>query len=141
MDSLSPSAAMQYMLGKHPMVRAHYNANHPQLRLPPEVLVQCRAQGHGAVVMLELGYNMPVPIRDWDFGEEDLMCTCSFNRVPFACVLPWEALIMVSPGDDSVQCVWPAALREASIAEGERAVECLDKLLENTKPNHLRVVK
>lgn len=137
MDSLSPSEVLQHLLGEHALVRVHINVNHPQLGLPAAVLAQHREQlgaGGGAIV-LELGYNLPVPIQDWKFGEHALECTCSFGRIPFHCVLPWEAFVLVTPLDESVHCVWPAAFSKVDWAGPVSS--------DVTQParNHLRAVK
>ncbi len=141
MDSLSPSEVLQHLLGEHAIVHTHWVAHHPKIRLPQYVI---DAAQENNTVMLELGYNLPVPIRDWTFGEVSLVCTCAFNRVLFTCVLPWDALLMVAPADASVQLVYPWVLQRLTIAAGERGLQRVDKLLAdtaNTKPNHLKVVK
>lgn len=140
MDSLSPSEVLQHLLGEHDIVNTHWAVHHPQLRLPENVVAACESGS----VMLALGYNMPVPILGWGFLEQALECTCSFDRVLYNCVLPWDALIQASPANESVMCVWPQTLLNMTLDQGKRTVTKLDKLLADTadtKPRHLKAVK
>jgi stringent starvation protein B len=57
-------------------------------------------------LILQLGLNLPVPIRDLEVGDDGVKCTLSFQRVPFYCVLPYPAIFaMVS--EDGRAMVWP----------------------------------
>jgi len=41
---------------------------------------------------LELGADLPVPIRDLVIDDEGISGTLSFGRVPFFCRVPWDAV-------------------------------------------------
>jgi stringent starvation protein B len=62
-----------------------------------------RKQPH---LVLQVGLNMAVPIHDLRVEEEGVSCTLSFNRSPFFCVMPWNAIFALS-GDDGRGVVWP----------------------------------
>jgi hypothetical protein len=57
-------------------------------------------------LVLQLGLNLAVPIRDLDVGDEGVKCTLSFNRTPFLCVLPYPA-IFAMVAEDGRAMVWP----------------------------------
>jgi hypothetical protein len=46
-------------------------------------------------VMLELGYDMPVPIPDLEIDDQGFRCTLSFRRTPFLCRVPWSAVYCI----------------------------------------------
>jgi stringent starvation protein B len=60
----------------------------------------------GAQLVLQVGYDMPIPIPDLTVGEDALSCTLSFSRVPFHCTVPWSAVYAIV-GDDGRGMVWP----------------------------------
>ena len=60
-------------------------------------------------LVLQVGMNMPVPIPDLYFDDEKMSCTLSFNRAPFFCIVPWEA-VFAMVGDDGRGMVWPESL-------------------------------
>ncbi|MEO7111338.1 MAG: ClpXP protease specificity-enhancing factor SspB, partial [Polyangiaceae bacterium] len=43
-------------------------------------------------LVLQVGMNMPVPIPDLYLDDEKMSCTLSFNRSPFFCIIPWDAV-------------------------------------------------
>jgi hypothetical protein len=57
-------------------------------------------------LVLQLGLNMPVPIRDLSVDDECVSCTLSFNRSPFFCWVPWTAVFALV-GEDGRALVWP----------------------------------
>lgn len=57
-------------------------------------------------LVLQIGLNMPVPIRDLNVDEECISCTLSFNRSPFFCWVPWDAIYALV-GEDGRGMVWP----------------------------------
>jgi stringent starvation protein B len=60
----------------------------------------------GSQLVLQVGFDMPIPIPDLDVGEDALSCTLSFSRVPFHCTVPWSAVYAIV-GDDGRGMVWP----------------------------------
>ncbi len=51
-------------------------------------------------VVLQLGYNMSVPILDLVVDDAGIRATLSFRRQPFACVVPWRAIYGISDGKE-----------------------------------------
>jgi stringent starvation protein B len=73
---------------------------------------------HGSVVVpswfkkqpqlvLQVGLNMPVPIKDLRLDEDGMSCTLSFSRSPFFCVVPWASVFAIIGCDDGRGMVWP----------------------------------
>jgi stringent starvation protein B len=60
-------------------------------------------------LVLQIGMNMAVPIPDLYFDDEKMSCTLSFNRSPFFCIVPWDA-VFAMVGDDGRGMVWPESL-------------------------------
>ncbi len=57
-------------------------------------------------VVLQYGYNMPVPIHDLTVDERGISATLSFRRVPQATFIPWAAVFALTD-DDQHGFVWP----------------------------------
>ena len=53
----------------------------------------------GRYILLQLGHNMPIPMRDFVMNEEGFTVTLSFDRTPFSCWIPWEAVRGLYPED------------------------------------------
>jgi len=70
-------------------------------------------------LILQLGLNLAVPIRDLDVGDDGVRCTLSFSRTPFYCVLPYPAIFAMVSEDGGRAMVWP----EDVPAEVARAAE------------------
>ncbi|HEY1956475.1 MAG TPA: ClpXP protease specificity-enhancing factor SspB [Polyangiaceae bacterium] len=70
-------------------------------------------------LILQLGLNLAVPIRDLDVGDDGVRCTLSFSRTPFFCVLPYPAIFAMVSEDGGRAMVWP----EDVPAEVARAAE------------------
>jgi hypothetical protein len=60
-------------------------------------------------LVLQYGYNMPVPIHDLVVDEEGIKATLSFRRVAHATVIPWSAVFAITDGDHR-GCLWEADL-------------------------------
>ncbi len=56
---------------------------------------------------LQVGLNMPVPIRDLEVDENGVSCTLSFSRTPFWCSLPWTAIFAIVSEPDRRGGIWP----------------------------------
>lgn len=57
-------------------------------------------------LVLQVGLNMPVPIRDLEVGQTALTCTLSFNRSPFWCCVPWTSVFGLVCEDGQGR-LWP----------------------------------
>jgi stringent starvation protein B len=84
-------------------------------------------------LVLQLGLNFAIPIPDLEIDDEGVQCTLSFNRAPFHCVLPWDAIYALVAEDGQVN-VWhedlplelvpqasPAVRRDAPSPRGGRS--------------------
>lgn len=56
---------------------------------------------------LQVGLNMPVPIRDLEIDDNGVSCTLSFSRTPFWCSLPWSAIFAIVSEPDRRGGIWP----------------------------------
>jgi stringent starvation protein B len=66
---------------------------------------------------LQIGLNLPVPIRDLQIDDEGVSCTLSFNRSPHFCFIPWHAVFALV-GEDSRGMVWPDSVpAEITVAQ------------------------
>jgi hypothetical protein len=50
-------------------------------------------------VVLQYGYNMPVPIADLVIDERGIGATLSFRRVPQGTFIPWSAVFALTDGE------------------------------------------
>ncbi len=72
-------------------------------------------------LVLQVGLDMPIPIPDLRVDDEGVFGTLSFQRSPFTCQVPWEAVFAVV-GDDGRGMVWPESMPPEIAAEVEREV-------------------
>ncbi|MGD8316273.1 MAG: ClpXP protease specificity-enhancing factor SspB [Myxococcales bacterium] len=70
-------------------------------------------------LVLQIGFDMPVPIRDLEVDDEGIYGTLSFNRSPFTCRVHWDAVFALA-GDDGRGMVWPESMPEEISQEIER---------------------
>jgi stringent starvation protein B len=70
-------------------------------------------------LVLQIGYNLAIPIPDLTIDESGVGATLSFSRSPYACYVPWKAVFAVV-GDDGKGISWPDDLPPEIIAEIER---------------------
>lgn len=70
-------------------------------------------------LVLQIGFDMPVPISDLEVDSEGVYGTLSFNRTPFTCQVPWEAVFALA-GDDGRGMVWPDSMPHEITEEIER---------------------
>lgn len=75
-------------------------------------------------LILHLGLNLAVPIRDLEVGDDGVRCTLSFSQRPFYCVLPYPAIFAMVSEDGGRAMVWPedvpAEVARAAEAEARR---------------------
>ncbi|MGH7440834.1 MAG: ClpXP protease specificity-enhancing factor SspB [Polyangiaceae bacterium] len=76
-----------------------------------------------AQLVLQVGLNMPVPIRDLHLDDEGMTCTLSFNRTPFFCIVPWSSVYAVVGCDDGRGMIWPDDVPPEIAQAQARAVE------------------
>jgi hypothetical protein len=74
---------------------------------------------HQAQLVLQVGFEMPIPIPDLRVDEDGVFGTLSFSRTPFACLVPWSAVFALV-GDEGRGMVWPDSMPAEIVAEVER---------------------
>lgn len=70
-------------------------------------------------LVLQVGLDLAVPIPDLRVDDRGVSGTLSFNRSPFYCIVPWDAVFAMT-GDDGKGMVWPESLPDEIHAEVER---------------------
>src|SRR5262245_18159277 len=74
---------------------------------------------HQAKLVLQVGYDMPIPIPDLRVDDEGVFGTLSFSRNPFTCAVPWHSVFALV-GDEGRGMVWPESMPSEIAAEVER---------------------
>jgi hypothetical protein len=74
---------------------------------------------HQAQLVLQVGFDMPIPITDLRVDENGVFGTLSFSRTPFSCLVPWNAVFALV-GDEGRGMVWPDSMPAEIVAEVER---------------------
>lgn len=77
---------------KEAWVYIHLDPRREEVALPDFLREQPR-------VVLQYGYNMPVPIRDLTVDERGISATLSFRRVSHATFIPWSAVFAMTDGE------------------------------------------
>jgi stringent starvation protein B len=86
-------------------------------------------------LVLQVGLNMPVPIRDLHLDDEGMTCTLSFNRTPFFCVVPWTSVYAIVGCDDGRGMIWPEDVPpEVAQAQARATEETAGAKAELVKP-------
>jgi stringent starvation protein B len=80
-------------------VFVHLDPRREEVRVPPWFKKEHQ-------LVLQIGLNMTIPIRDLDVGEDALSCTLSFNRSPHFCRIPWSSVFALV-GENGRGMVWP----------------------------------
>lgn len=74
---------------------------------------------HQAQLVLQVGFDMPIPIPDLRVDDDGVLGTLSFSRTPFTCHVPWHAVFALV-GDEGRGMVWPESMPAEIAAEVER---------------------
>jgi len=89
-------------------------------------------------LLLQIGLNLPVPIRDLEVSDDGVSCTLSFNRTPFPCVLPYPAIFAMVSEDGGHAMVWaedvPVEVARAA-AEAEASRSGMLKAVDGSEPD------
>ncbi len=78
-------------------------------------------------LVLQVGLNMPVPIRDLHLDDDGMTCTLSFNRTPFFCIVPWSSVYAIVGCDDGRGMIWPDDVPPEVAQAQARAVESVER--------------
>ncbi|WP_437528842.1 ClpXP protease specificity-enhancing factor SspB [Sorangium sp. So ce726] len=87
------------LLEREPSVFIHLDPRRPGVSVPKWFTGQPQ-------LILQVGMNMAIPIPDLKVDDDGISCTLSFNRAPFWCRLPWNA-IWALVSEDQRGMVWP----------------------------------
>lgn len=96
---LPPKMDVLNALLEHTSVLVHLDPR------PPEVLVPNWFKKQPQLA-LQIGLNLPLPIKDLEITEHGVSCTLSFSRTPHFCSLPWSAVYALV-GENGRGMVWP----------------------------------
>jgi stringent starvation protein B len=114
-SQLPPKREVAIALLQTNSVFVQLDPRHAEVRVPPWFKKQPR-------LVLQIGLNMAVPIRDLDVGEAALSCTLSFNRQPFFCFIPWRAVFALV-NEEGRGMVWPDDVPRELVADAEKQRE------------------
>jgi len=67
-------------------------------------------------LVLQIGLNMFIPIPDLRVDDEGITCTLSFDRAPFWCRMPWNAIYALV-GEDGRGMMWPTDIPPEVVAQ------------------------
>jgi stringent starvation protein B len=67
-------------------------------------------------LVLQVGMNMVIPIPDLTVDDEGISCTLSFDRAPFWCRMPWNAIYALV-GEDGRGMMWPTDIPPEVVAQ------------------------
>lgn len=96
---LPPKKEVALLLLEGPSVYVHLDPRKKGVVVPKSFSGQTQ-------LVLQVGLNMAIPIRDLLVDDDGLTCTLSFSRTPFWCSLPWTAVYALV-GEDGRGMVWP----------------------------------
>jgi stringent starvation protein B len=96
---LPPKKDVALALLERSTVFIHLDPRHDTVQVPPRFKRQPQ-------LVLQIGFNMPIPIPDLDLNDDGVTCTLSFSATPHFCSVPWRAIFALV-GDDGRGMVWP----------------------------------
>lgn len=99
MNALPPKKEVALALLEQGVVRVFLDPRREGVVVPPWFKKQPQ-------LLLDVGLNMPIPINDLQVDEVGITCTLSFNRAPFYCIMPWNAVFALV-GDGQRGMIWP----------------------------------
>jgi len=96
---LPPKREVMMSLLSKSSVYVHLDSRAMGVSVPP------RFRGQPQLV-LQIGLNLAVPIRDLSLDDEGFSCTLSFSRQPYFCVVPWTS-VFAMVDETQRAMVWP----------------------------------
>jgi hypothetical protein len=85
--------------GSQPSVYVHFDARRSDVQVPTYLKTE-------ADLVLQVGYDMPIPIPDLVIDKSGVSGTLSFHGAPSFCRVPWPAVFALV-GDDGRFYTWP----------------------------------
>ena len=92
----------------------------------------------GPQIVLELVYDMPLPIPNLRLEDDAIRATLSFGRTPFEVTIPWGALLDVAPFDNRLHIKFAPPEAPEEVAETTPAAAAAPA---EAPPAGLRLVK
>jgi stringent starvation protein B len=114
------------LLEREPSVYIHLDPRRPGVQVPKWFTNQPQ-------LTLQVGLNMPIPIRDLEVGDEGISCTLSFQRSPFWCRMPWHAVWAIV-GESQRGMVWPEDVPPEVVAQQQKAAAAPQKPAKRPRP-------
>jgi len=114
MSKLPPKDEVLLELLRHGSVFVHLDPRLEGVVVPPWLAEQPQ-------LVLQLGYDLPIPIDDLAVDAQGWRATLSFNRSPFLCTVPWAAVFAVVD-EEGRGMLWPESLPEELRVELRREV-------------------
>lgn len=96
---VSKRAALEFLLATNERVKVLIDNVVSGLVLPAYFLDSI-AEGKTAGVVLDLGLNLPIPIRDLKIDDVGFTATLSFNQTAHATVVPWPSVSVIGVAYD-----------------------------------------
>lgn len=90
-------SALKELLRTHHSVYVHIDSRKDGVIVPKNL--------RQPQLALQLGLNLPVPIKDFAFDAKGWHATLSFDRSPFTVFVPWEAVFAII-GDSGIGAQW-----------------------------------
>jgi stringent starvation protein B len=106
---LPPKKEVAIALLEGPSMFVHLDPRRPGVLIPPRFRDKPQ-------LVLQIGLNMFVPITDLKVDEEGITCTLSFDRAPFWCRMPWNAVYALV-GEDGRGMMWPNDIPPEVVAQ------------------------
>lgn len=137
-DMMDKPKMVQYLLDAYGLISVHLDARGDDVIVPSYL----KTTPH---LMLDIGYNLPVPIRDLVIDEKGICATLSFSRQQFFCVIPWSSIfaIRVEYPEWAQLFMWkndtPQNVKDSINNNSKNKQTSGSK--EQQKPPHLKVVK
>jgi len=119
-SGLPPKKDVALALLRQSSVFIHLDPRHESVRVPLGFKKQPQ-------LILQVGLNMAVPIRDLDVSDEAISCTLSFSRTPHFCWIPWQAIFALI-GENGPGMVWPDDVPQEVAAQQQQRAETGPKL-------------
>lgn len=106
---LPPKKEVALALLEGPSMFVHLDPRRPGVLVPPRFRDKPQ-------LVLQIGLNMFVPIPDLKVDDEGITCTLSFDRAPFWCRMPWNAVYALV-GEDGRGMMWPNDIPPEVVAQ------------------------
>lgn len=100
------------LLEREPSVFIHLDPRRPGVSVPKWFTGQPQ-------LILQVGLNMSIPIPDLRVDDEGISCTLSFNRSPFWCRIPWDA-VWALVNEQQRGMVWPDDIPSELVTQRQR---------------------